>query len=58
MNMAKPVEWLLYVPNDGHWPIPGMWATKSGALVAAKGMWNRYWKTKTLPTGSFLCKKG
>ncbi len=42
--------WRIYIPEEGHWPIPGLHKN----LAEAKKAYLKWAGRKTLPKGSFI----
>lgn len=48
----KDTKWLIYIPNEGHWPVDYDGDDEAGARKA----YLAWAKRKRLPAGSFLCR--
>ena len=51
-TMAPPVarEWLIYIPEEGHWPIKGLHKTEEQARKA----YLKWARRKRIPAGAFI----
>lgn len=51
-TMAKPVarDWLIYIPEEGHWPIKGKHKTEG----AARAAYLKWAKRKRIPAGAYI----
>lgn len=47
------MKWVIYIPEEGHWPIPGDHATETEARKA----YLKWAKRKRLPAGSHIAPK-
>jgi hypothetical protein len=44
-------KWFIYIPEEGHWPIPGTHSTEA----AARDAYLRWAERRRLPNGSMIC---